>query len=166
MNLDERDRSLTQADKKKKKAVNFQDETEMKDHKEVERRRTTSRKSQDQDIEEDAQTDQKARTNISRSHSLEDSQEDPEEQLLDDTEYGRKTAGAITSDEFYQKEMSIAFPFLKRFDAYTRTSRKSNRLSSQMEFGSRLSSRNSRRDAQARKQLKALQKQKTFAKSK
>ena len=29
----------------------------MKDHKEVERRRTTSRKSQDQDIEEDAQTD-------------------------------------------------------------------------------------------------------------
>ena len=113
-------------------------------------------RSSQNDEEIDEENDKNAKNNISRSHSLEDSQEDPEEQLLDGPDYGRRTAGAITSDEFYQKEMQIAFPFLKRFEGYTRNSRKSNRFSSQMEFDSRLSSRHSRRDGSARKQLKAL----------
>lgn len=70
---------------------------------------------------------------ISRSHSLDESQEDPNEHLLDGTEQGRRTGGGITSDEYYQKEMSLAFPFLKNM--YSRYSRKSDRHSVGMDFG-------------------------------
>ena len=65
--------------------------------------------------------------------------------------------------------MSLAFPFLRKLDLYNRASRKSSRVSAQMDFGrssansKRDSNRVTRRDGSARKRL---MKQKTFQKSK
>lgn len=78
----------------------------------------------ERDEKKDFDEQQRKALNISRSHSLDESIEDPTEHLIEPIENKRDKLRGRTSDEMYQKELAMAFPFLKKIDY----SRRSNRV--------------------------------------